>query len=114
MTLQVADDIILQFLCGQFSGPEGMNDTCEKMMHIGTMDRGFPVGVAGVISFSECLVCHIYGSGHSFAVLEAREVNGKHSYTAQSQTICKVHNSVLHCKIVKANVICLNHEFRTM
>jgi len=73
-----------------------MNDTRGKTMHIGTMDRGFTVGVAGVISFSECLVHHIYGSGPSFAVLEAGEVNGKQSHTAQSQTICKVHNSILH------------------
>jgi len=77
MTLQVNDDIILHFLCGHFSGPEGMIDTCGKTMQIGTMDRGFPVGVAGVISFSECLVHHIYVSGSSFAVLEARKVNGK-------------------------------------
>lgn len=62
---------------GDSSGPEGMNDTCGKMKHMGTMDRGFPVDVAGVISFSECFVHHIFGSGPSFAVLEAEKVNGK-------------------------------------
>jgi len=98
----------------QFSGPEGMSDTCGKTMRIGTMDRGFPVVVAGVISFSECLVHHMHGSGPSFAVLEAGEVNGKQGHTAQSQTICKVHNSILYCKIVTVNVICINHEFHTM
>jgi len=99
---------------GNSSGPEGLNDTCGKMMHMGTMDRGFPVDVAGVISFSECLVHHISGSGPSFAVLEAGEVNGKQSHTAQSQTICKVHNNVLHFKIVTVNVIYLNNEFHNL
>jgi hypothetical protein len=87
-----------------------MNDICGKTMHMGTMGRGFPVDVAGVISFSECLVYH----GPSFAVLEAGEVNGKWSHTAQSQPICKVHNNILHFKIVTVNVICLNHEFYTV
>jgi len=91
-----------------------MNDTCGKTMHMGTMGRGFLVDVAGVISFSECLVHHISGSGPSFAVLEAEEVNGKWSHTAQSQTICKVHNNILHFKIVTVYVICLNHEFCTL
>lgn len=99
---------------GDSSGPEGMNDTCGKMMHMGTMDRGFPVDLAGVISFAECLVHNICGSGHTVTVLEAGEVNGKQSHTAQSRTICKFHNNIFHFKIVTVNVICLNNEFHTM
>jgi hypothetical protein len=40
---------------GDSSGPEGLNDSCGKMMHMGTMDRGFPVDVVGVISFYNAL-----------------------------------------------------------
>ena len=48
---------------GNFSRPEGMNDTIGKMMHTGMMGRGFTVDVSHEISLSECLVHCICGSG---------------------------------------------------
>ena len=32
--------IITHCICGQFLGPEEMNDTCRKIIHTGVMDRG--------------------------------------------------------------------------
>jgi hypothetical protein len=33
---------------GDLQGPEKMNDTCGKMMHMGTIDRGVTVLSSGV------------------------------------------------------------------
>jgi hypothetical protein len=53
-TLRTSTSDISEHNVDDFLGPEEMNDTCGKTMHVGTMDRGFTLLVHIFVTRVSC------------------------------------------------------------